>query len=200
MWPALKRAILVLCAALLGFLAAGASYRPNTKIPAGFRGRHVLLGDLPVRVLQEGQGRDLLLIHGCPGSLEDFRPLMSALSDSFRLTAFDRPGQGFSGDDGLYSYEHNAEIALALVEKLGLKHTIVVGHSFGGATALAAALKGHPDVDAYVVIDSATYEGSRPVTPLIRTLTLPWLGVGLARVLPSSIAEDKYREGIAEQF
>src|SRR4051812_48361268 len=117
-----KRAVLVLCAALSGLLAVGASYRPNTKIPAGFRGRHVMLGDLPIRVLQEGQGRDLLLIHGCPGSLEDFRPVMSALSGSFRLTAFDRPGHGFSGDDGQYSYEHNAEIALALVEKLGLKH------------------------------------------------------------------------------
>ncbi|MFT3923850.1 MAG: alpha/beta hydrolase [Myxococcales bacterium] len=194
------RVVLAVGALLLGLLVAGASYRPNTEIPAGFSGHHVMLGDLPIRVLSEGQGRDVLLIHGCPGSLEEFRPLMDALARNFRVTAYDRPGHGFSGDGGEYSYDYNAQIAHRLIEQLGLQHVIVVGHSFGGGTALASALRKHPSVDAYVVVDAALYHPSRPPTMVMRALSAPWLGLGLARALVGSLGPRMFRKGIERQF
>ena len=62
------RVVLVLCAALLAIVAAGASYRPNTKIPAGFRGRHVMMADLPNLVIREGQGPNMMFIHASPAT------------------------------------------------------------------------------------------------------------------------------------
>src|SRR5262245_33646619 len=114
------RAVSVTLAAL-GCLAialgvAGLLYTPNTTIPPGFAGKSIDVGGLTLRVLQEGAGRDILMIHGSPGILEDFDAQARALSTSFRVTRYDRPGQGFSGDDGDYSVEHNAHTALALIE------------------------------------------------------------------------------------
>src|ERR1700712_3087390 len=178
----LARALLALFLAVLllaGVLSTiGAFYQPNTQIPPDFVGQYVDIHALPIRVQQQGNGQDVLLIHGSPGSLEDFLPLFTALSGRFRVTAYDRPGHGFSGDTGKYSPSANADMAEALLAKLDLHNTIVVGHSYGGAIALALALRKPPRASAYVVLDSATYTPLRQSSPLYKLLTLPYLGIG----------------------
>lgn len=197
-----------LAAGIVAFLLAGIAllcvagllYEPNVEIPAGLAGRHVSIGGVPIRVQQEGQGPDVLLIHGSPGSLEDWSSIVPLLAGEARVTRYDRPGQGYSGDTGEYSLAHNADIALALIDTLGLHDVVVAGHSYGGGTALAMALRAPKSVKAYVVIDSATYEPSRPVTVLYRMLTVPAFGFGLARALGPSLAAPRIAAGIAEQF
>jgi pimeloyl-ACP methyl ester carboxylesterase len=178
----------------------GAFYRPNTDILAGMPGRHVVVDGLPLRVVQNGSGRDVLLIHGSPGSIEDFEPVANALSGSFRVTRYDRPGHGFSGDDGEYSFEHNASVALSLIRSLGLTQVIVVGHSYGGTTALAMAVRNSPAVAAYVVVDSSTYETSRKPDAGMLLLQVPLLGYGFGTVIGPLIAPGRIRKGIADQF
>lgn len=185
--------------AILGLALAGALYVPNTEIPDGFAGRHVSVDGIPLRVLQVGSGRDVLLIHGSPGSIEDWAPEIEALAGSFRLTAYDRPGQGFSGDTGQYSNEYNAEIASALIDALQLENAIVAGHSFGGSTALALARRAPASVSAYVIVDSAVYEPSREPGALYRLLAVPWLGTGFAR-LAAPIAQQQIADGLEEVF
>lgn len=194
-------AFLVLTLVLvLGLAIAGSRYEPNTDLPAGFGGRHVTVNGTKIRVRESGSGRSVLLIHGSPGSLEDWAPVFDVLSGTFQLTAFDRQGHGFSGDTGKYSPADNAETAFALVRALKLEHVIVVGHSYGGATALAMAIAGPPEVDAYVVIDSAAYEPSRKADATLRALAAPLLGFGFAEVLGPTLAPAKIRKGIVEQF
>jgi len=185
---------------LLAVTLTGALYEPNTAIPVGFLGKHVTVHGIPIRVLSQGSGRDLLLIHGSPGSIEDWASVIDELSKTFRVTAFDRPGNGFSGDAGEYSPSYNAEIALGLIDELKLDHTIVAGHSYGGATALAMALRAPRRVAAYVIIDSATYRGAREVTPLYSVLHIPYLGIGLASVGPSTVAAQKIRAGLLDVY
>ncbi|HEX4337326.1 MAG TPA: alpha/beta hydrolase [Polyangiaceae bacterium] len=185
---------------LLALAGVGAFYRPNTDIPAGTSGRQVVVDGVPLRVVQNGTGRDVLLIHGSPGSVEDWEPVAAALSSSFRVTRFDRPGHGYSGDDGEYSFEHNAKIALDLIEALGLARVIVVGHSYGGTTALAMAVHNPPVVSAYVVVDSATYQPGRKPDGALRLLGWPLIGHGFATVLGPLLSPRRIRQGIAEQF
>src|SRR4030095_3740654 len=124
--------------ALITLTASGFYYKPEETIPEGFPGHYVEANGLKLRVLQMGQGPDVLLIHGTPGSLEDFAPLMEILSFNHRVTAYDRPGHGFSaGMNFPYTLQHNAKTARALIQVLGLKDVVVVGHSYGGNTALA---------------------------------------------------------------
>lgn len=185
---------------LLALAVAGATYSPDTTIPRGLVGRRVQVEGHALRVATRGTGRDVLLIHGSSGSIEDWDAIIDELATRYRVTAYDRPAHGFSDDDGEYSYRHNAEVASALVEKLGLRRAIVVGHSYGGTTALAMALMRTSGVDGYVVLDSSTYRPSRRVTMLYRLLNVPLVGVGVGRVLPSGIAEGKIRAGISDQF
>ncbi|HXC50266.1 MAG TPA: alpha/beta hydrolase [Candidatus Limnocylindrales bacterium] len=178
---------------------AGMVYRPQAAIPSGFAGSYVDVAGIPLRVVQEGSGRDILMIHGSPGILEDFDAQARDLRTSFRVTRYDRPGQGFSGDTGNYSIRDNARVALALIEKLGLTNTIVVGHSYGGATALALGEMKSPRVAALVILDSAAYTSIRAVNPLFRFLRLPAFGVGMARMVRGT-TEGKVRESIPAEF
>jgi pimeloyl-ACP methyl ester carboxylesterase len=177
----------------LGALAVrGARYRPNTEIPPGLLGHHVQVGGIALRVLQRGSGRDILLIHGSPGCIEDWSPLIDELAGSFRVTAFDRVGHGYSGDPGSYSLAYNADTALGLIAALGLQHVIVVGHSYGGAMALALAVRAPAVIDAYVTVDGGAYRPPRPPDPIFALLAVPWIGT---RMAPARI-----RAGTLEQF
>lgn len=196
----LRAFAVVLVLVIVGAGLAGITYRPNTEIPAGTPGRHVAVNGVPIRVLQQGSGRDVLLIHGSPGSLEDWQPVLDAIGGSMRVTAYDRPGHGYSGDTGKYSYEDNADVALALVATLQLEHVVVVGHSYGGTTALAIAARSPAAVDAIVVLDSATYTPSREADATLHLLTVPVVGVGFGTLTGPFIAPARIRKGLVEQF
>jgi pimeloyl-ACP methyl ester carboxylesterase len=183
----------VLALVVVAAAIAGLAHRPNIEIPEGAPGRHVMVNAVPIRVLQQGSGRDVVLIHGSPGSLEDWKPVMDALSGSLRVTAFDRPGHGYSGDAGRYSYEDNADVALAVIDALKLEHVVVVGHSYGGTTALAMAVRAPATVEAYVILDSATYKPAREGDISLRLLNVPVLGMGLGVLTGPFIAPARIR-------
>jgi pimeloyl-ACP methyl ester carboxylesterase len=97
---------------------------------------------------QTGSGRDVVLLHGALVTREDMMfALFSALADGvggdgFRVTAFDRPGHGDSGRLGpTGSPWRQAEAIHAASLALGLQPAVVVGHSHGGAVAMAHALQ-----------------------------------------------------------
>lgn len=179
----------------------GVTYRPDLEIPSGVQGEQVTIDGCPVRILQTGQGPDVLLIHGCPGSIEDWDLIVEELAKEFRVTAYDRPGHGYSGWDGdQYSYDYQAEVALRLIDHLKLKDVVVVGHSYGGTTALALALRRPPNVKSLVVLDSAVYQLMDKPSALYHVLAVPGLGTGIARMLGPILVPGKIRQGLKEQF
>jgi pimeloyl-ACP methyl ester carboxylesterase len=200
MLRALATLLFTLVVLLAGLAITGETYRPNTEIPHGVAGKLVSVRGVPLRVFQEGSGPDLLLIHGSPGSLEDWSPVSERMQRAYRVTSYDRPGHGYSGDGGVYSFDYNAQLALALIETLGLQHVVVAGHSYGGATALALALRAPPQVAAYVIVDSASYEPSRAPEATYHLLALPAVGRGLAAIVAPQLAPKKIRMGLARTF
>ena len=94
-----------------------------------------------------GDGPDLILIHGASGNTRDFTfDLIDRLTGDFRVIAFDRPGLGHS--DPLHTRGETpfeqAEILDKAAEMLGVERAVVLGHSYGGAVAMAWALN-HPE-------------------------------------------------------
>lgn len=99
-----------------------------------------------VHYQQIGQGPDVLLIHGlfCNIAFWWFH-VAPRLAESRRVTAFDLRGHGFSGmSDAGYRAIDLAEDVTALMDHLRIARTHVIGHSFGGAVALALAVE-HPE-------------------------------------------------------
>jgi pimeloyl-ACP methyl ester carboxylesterase len=87
----------------------------------------------------------VVLVPGYTGSKEDFLPVLEPLAQAgHRVIAYDQRGQLESeGDDepGSYGIDALAGELLELVDQLGDGAAHVVGHSFGGLVARAAALR-----------------------------------------------------------
>lgn len=175
----------------------------NPAVPNVDAGVYLSIDDMQIRYRQLGQGRDVLLIHGLPGSLEDFDPLMQALASRYRVTAFDRPGQGYSSAVGAkYSVEHNAHIAREVIQQLALRDVIVVGHSYGGSTALQMAIEQTPGVGGYVSL-AAGADPDGEVDPLYYFVTTPIVGKGFLVVSSwtgNLIAKAKIKAGLESAF
>ena len=91
---------------------------------------------------QTGAGRDVVLVHGALTSLDDMAiALFDRLEGEFRVTAFDRPGHGRNPAPDGGTPRRQAQQLHEAVQALGLKRPVVVGHSFGGAVALAYGLQ-----------------------------------------------------------
>jgi 2-succinyl-6-hydroxy-2,4-cyclohexadiene-1-carboxylate synthase len=89
-----------------------------------------------------GSGYPLLLLHGFTGDLTTWDPFLDAWS-GFRLVRVDIIGHGKSdspADPKRYSMQHAVDDLIALLDKLGIEETAVLGYSMGGRLALHLAL------------------------------------------------------------
>ena len=101
------------------------------------------------------QGEVILFLHGWSVSSAPYQDCLNALAEEYWVIAPDLPGFGRSPYAGsLSSYQSYANCILFLVEQLNLRQFQVVGHSFGGAVALALAAAVPQAVKSVVAIDS----------------------------------------------
>ncbi len=154
-------------AALLAGCAGLASKREQTAEQSHPPiGQFVDVDGTRVHAWVAGSGPDLVLIHGAGGNLRDFTfDLAEKLTDRYRVIAFDRPGLGYTerlpGFGGLNNVEGESPLQqAALLQKaaaqLGVNRPIVLGHSFGGAVALAWGLNAPDDTAALVLLGSVS--------------------------------------------
>lgn len=112
------------------------------------KGRMVDVPGARLHVREFGEGPAILMIHGLGGQLAHFSYAVAPqLAGRFRVVAVDRPGSGWStGSNGAGGADLASQAAAlaGLIDRLALGRPLVVGHSLGGAVALALAL-GHPD-------------------------------------------------------
>lgn len=83
----------------------------------------------------------VLLLHGITSSAQSWVRVGPALADRYRVYALDQRGHGDSikPSQGAYSLRHTADDALAFIEALSLERPVLIGHSWGGATAIVLA-------------------------------------------------------------
>ena len=126
------------------FVTARVARQAERLVPAP--GRFVTIDGHRIHYFDRGQGRPIVFIHGLGGTQFHFLPLLAALERDFRLVALDRPGSGYSTRVGLTpaSPKQHAAFIARFIDELGLERPLLVGHSLGGAIALAVALD-HPD-------------------------------------------------------
>ncbi|MET0674376.1 MAG: alpha/beta hydrolase [Bradyrhizobium sp.] len=100
-------------------------------------------------VMEEGQGPLVLLCHGWPELSYSWRHQLPALAAAgFHVVAPDMRGFGRTSapaDIGAYTLFHTVGDMVALVQALGEKQAIIVGHDWGAPVAWHAALF-RPDI------------------------------------------------------
>ncbi|SIN92694.1 alpha/beta fold hydrolase [Vannielia litorea] len=149
-----------------------------------------------VHYVEAGQGPVVILIHGAGGNLRDFTfRMVDALDGRYRVIAVDRPGLGHSeAIAGGGTPQQQAAILDALAARLGVRRAVIVGHSYGGAVAMAWAVE-HPErVAAVVSLAGATMPWEGPLDGFY-TLTGSPAGRTFAVPVISALASEQRIEG-----
>jgi pimeloyl-ACP methyl ester carboxylesterase len=110
----------------------------------------------PIHYQSRGEGPDLILVHGLSGDLASWHPLVvGSLAGEFRVTTVDLRGHGRSGmPPAGYTTRDQAADLIGLMDHIGVRRAALVGHSFGGAVALHAAVLYPARVASLVVADT----------------------------------------------
>lgn len=97
----------------------------------------------------------LVFIHGWCGDREFWQHQVGSLAEGHRVVTLDLSGHGQSGKDRKgWTVTGFADDVEAVVKKLGLTRVVLVGHSMGGAIALATAKRLPGTVIGVVGVDT----------------------------------------------
>lgn len=95
---------------------------------------------------------DVVLVHGIGVSGRYFGPLAAELAGRARVVVPDLPGFGDSPRPSApLSVEEHAQVVAGLVERLGLRRPVLVGHSMGAQVVTEVAVR-RPDLTAGIVL------------------------------------------------
>jgi pimeloyl-ACP methyl ester carboxylesterase len=96
----------------------------------------------------------VLALHGFPQHWWSWRDVIAALDGEFRVLCPDMRGFGWSGwpTDGDFVKERVADDAVALLDALGIERERLVGHDWGGWSAIVAALNAPERVSSLLVM------------------------------------------------
>jgi len=167
----------------------------QTPVPHDYQRQSVEVDGVTLNYVSAGSGRPVVLIHGNPGSYQDFTfAVFERLARSYYVVAFDRPGHGYSErhDSVHTTVEVQARIIRKAMQQLGIEKPLLVGHSWGGSLVLAAAVAYGEDLSGIVLLAPAAYPSMRvewwsllPRVPLIGEFVVnrltPFLGRAFVR-------------------
>lgn len=138
----------VLVAVVVGLMifSAWVAGRIERALPA--QGKFIDIGADRIHYVERGNGNGpaILFIHGLNGLLRNFSYLpFQELEQTHRVIVLDRPGSGHStrGAGSSAGIAAQAQTIARFIEALGLHEPMIVGHSLGGAIALALGVN-HP--------------------------------------------------------
>jgi branched-chain amino acid transport system permease protein len=133
-----------------------------------------MIGGRATHYIAAGSGEPVVWIHGNTGSCRWFERVMDI--PGYRHLAPDLPNFGRSAPlEGVPDIAAYAEAVRAFMSALGAGKAIIVGHSLGGAVAMALATA-HPELaKALILVDSCAPTGLKtpethyPILEMMRT-------------------------------
>jgi pimeloyl-ACP methyl ester carboxylesterase len=118
------------------------------------RGSFITVDGLRIHYIERaGSGTPVVLLHGLPGTAEDFNAVTPLLA-GHRTIAIDRPGFGYSSG-GYVKFDRQVEVLDAVLHRLGATRPVLVGHSYGGTMSLAFAERYPKEIRGLVLVDAA---------------------------------------------
>jgi 3-oxoadipate enol-lactonase len=160
----------------------------------------VLVGVCPNRcnVVEHGTGAPVVLLHGLGCSAATWAPIAAELADRHRTIAVDLRGFGDSdaGIEGMSLADHAADV-VAVLDRLSVPSTAVIGHSMGGMVAQELALAAPDRVSALVLC--GTTAGPDPATRAQNEQLVEFVRAGGSRALAEAIGSMVYGPGYVER-
>lgn len=165
-------------------------------------GRMIDVMGAPLHVHQMGSGPDLVMIHGSNANMREYiYSLVPHLVGKYRITLMDRPGLGHSparNPRGDHVFDQ-ARVLAAAADQLGVQNPVVIGHSYGGAVALAWAGL-HLPARAFVLISSPANLWTTPLATFYKITAHPILRIPAIPVIAAIATDRQIDDGIADVF
>ena len=117
-----------------------------------------------------GSGPPLVVLHGLFGSSGNWRGIARELATTHTVHCADLRNHGASPWADSMGYVEMADDVLQLIAKLRLDRPAVLGHSMGGKTAMALALRQPSAVGRLVVVDIAPVGYADTLTPFAEAM------------------------------
>jgi pimeloyl-ACP methyl ester carboxylesterase len=154
----------------LAIFSRVAARRIERDIPAD--GLFVTIDGVRLHYAEHGHGPAIVMIHGLCGQIRNFSyALTDQLVADHRVILVDRPGSGYSAAAPSAGIPAQAKLIAGLIDALGLDRPLVVGHSLGGAVALALALD-HPDKVSGLALLAPLTQPQDTVPPAFKAISI----------------------------
>jgi pimeloyl-ACP methyl ester carboxylesterase len=162
--------------------------------------------DLPsgeLQVIDRGprEASPIVLLHCFSCAIDWWNAMLPRLQAGHRVIAVDLLGHGGSEKPSSgYNPPTQAKVVAEALERLGARHALVVGHSLGGAVAVALAEAAPRLVDRIAIVDTRP-DNSYGEKGLVATLTgEPLIGEALWRLKPDFAIRDGLGSAFAPGF
>ena len=144
------------------------------------------MAPVPPAAPTEPRPRELVFLHGQPGSGSDWQQVIGRLPAQWRAIAPDRPGYGGNPRPAA-GFAAGAHAVLDQMDSCGIQRAVLVGHSYGGGVALSAAGLAPDRVEAVVLLASVgpgcvngwdkllAAPGAGPLCALTAWQLTPWI-------------------------
>ncbi|MFN3614488.1 MAG: alpha/beta fold hydrolase [Rubrimonas sp.] len=165
----MRRRVIFFAAAVAGLLAIGLAILVFSNLLEARRaeaavlpiGEFLSIDRARIHYVELGEGPPVVMLHGLAGNVRNYmQTVANELARTHRVILIDRPGSGYSGrpDGTTASIQSQAEVVHRVIEELGLQRPTIVGHSLGGAVALAYSARYPEDLSHLVLL-------ATPATP-----------------------------------
>lgn len=160
--------------ALVGLLALPVVWASQAQAqvhpyPAGFRIQRIATDGATLHVRVGGNGPAVVLIHGFGDTGDMWAPLAAALAATHTVVVPDLRGMGLSSKpDAGYDKRTQAADIRAVLDKLGIERSDIVGHDIGTMVAYAYAAR-YPEKTTRLVVMDAPVPGIPPWEQIVRS-------------------------------
>jgi pimeloyl-ACP methyl ester carboxylesterase len=147
------------------------------------------------------QGPPIVLLHCFACSLRWWDSMVPLLARDHRVIRIDLLGHGGSAKPQAgYAIPEQGSLVAAALGRLDVQGAVVVGHSLGGAVAVAVAEQASELVDRIVLIDEAPDSSFADTGFLASLARVPVLGEALWRVRIDSLVKKGYEDRFAPGY
>jgi haloalkane dehalogenase len=131
-----------------------ASWIDKSEYP--FESKWFEIGSKRLHYVDEGQGKPIVFVHGCPTWSFLYRHLIKGLRAQYRCIALDNLGYGLSDKPTTWSYqpERHAEYFEDFIRHLQVKDFTLVVHGVGGPIGLSYALNNPTNISHIVAMNT----------------------------------------------
>jgi len=153
--------VLVVCA-----IAFYAPNKPYAQVKAKYslsNSQFTPIMGMPAHYTVQGQGPNLVLLHGTASSLHTWDGWAQKLATNFKVIRFDLPGFGLTGHNPSNDYSKKMYLNFInqMLQHLGVEKCYMAGNSFGGDLAWNYAIEYADKVEKLILVDASGY----PVDP-----------------------------------